>query len=244
MPERLRFDFSHPKPVTPEELERIEAQVNASDPAEFRHRHAADGRPTRRSRPAPKRCSARNMATKCACLPWAPISRHDESLFGRTVRRHPCPSPGRYRAFHHPVGKRRRGRRAPHRGADLRTRPPLSVGPGRNRARDGVRDQDADRRIVRAAWRSLSEERRRLERELAEAKKRAGAGRSRQNRRRRRRRNHRRHQGGAAAGRRRRAQGSQKPGRRRQGAARLRRGRVRRRPPTARPRSWWASPTI
>ncbi len=26
--ERLRFDFSHPKPVTPEELERIEAQVN------------------------------------------------------------------------------------------------------------------------------------------------------------------------------------------------------------------------
>jgi alanyl-tRNA synthetase len=27
-PERLRFDFSHPKPVTPEELTRIEAQVN------------------------------------------------------------------------------------------------------------------------------------------------------------------------------------------------------------------------
>jgi alanyl-tRNA synthetase len=27
--ERLRFDFSHPKPVTPDELERVEAQVNA-----------------------------------------------------------------------------------------------------------------------------------------------------------------------------------------------------------------------
>jgi alanyl-tRNA synthetase len=27
--ERLRFDFSHPKPVMPEELERVEAQVNA-----------------------------------------------------------------------------------------------------------------------------------------------------------------------------------------------------------------------
>ncbi len=28
-PDRLRFDFSHPKPVTPDELERIENQVNA-----------------------------------------------------------------------------------------------------------------------------------------------------------------------------------------------------------------------
>ena len=27
-PDRLRFDFSHPKPVTPEELERIEQMVN------------------------------------------------------------------------------------------------------------------------------------------------------------------------------------------------------------------------
>jgi alanyl-tRNA synthetase len=27
--ERLRFDFSHPKPVTPDELEKVEAQVNA-----------------------------------------------------------------------------------------------------------------------------------------------------------------------------------------------------------------------
>ena len=28
-PDRLRFDFSHPKPVTPDELERIEDEVNA-----------------------------------------------------------------------------------------------------------------------------------------------------------------------------------------------------------------------
>jgi alanyl-tRNA synthetase len=28
-PDRLRFDFSHPKPITPEELERVENQVNA-----------------------------------------------------------------------------------------------------------------------------------------------------------------------------------------------------------------------
>ena len=27
-PDRLRFDFSHPKPMTPDELERVEAQVN------------------------------------------------------------------------------------------------------------------------------------------------------------------------------------------------------------------------
>ena len=27
-PDRLRFDFSHPRPVTPEEIRAIEAEVN------------------------------------------------------------------------------------------------------------------------------------------------------------------------------------------------------------------------
>jgi alanyl-tRNA synthetase len=38
--DRLRFDFSHPKPVSAEELEKIEAQVNQDHPPELRHQHA------------------------------------------------------------------------------------------------------------------------------------------------------------------------------------------------------------
>ena len=104
--ERLRFDFSHPKPVTAEELERIEAQVNASHPPEFRHHHAPDAhRPGhRRRRRSPVR---RKIWRRSARALHGRRSGRRQDLFRRTVRRHPCAPPGRYRAFHHP------GRKAP-----------------------------------------------------------------------------------------------------------------------------------
>ena len=42
-PDRLRFDFSHPKPMTPEEIERVEDMVNDDRAAELAVDHAADG---------------------------------------------------------------------------------------------------------------------------------------------------------------------------------------------------------
>ena len=146
-PDRLRFDFSHPKPVTPDELERIESMVNAII------RQNSD-------------VSTRLMATDDA------IKAGAEALFGEKygdevrvltmgddddkaysvelcggthVRRL-----GDIGLFTILVGKRRRRRRAPHRGADLRRRAPPSQLPGRDRARSRRRTQNQRRRSAGA----------------------------------------------------------------------------------------------
>ena len=66
-PDRLRFDFSHYAPVTPEEIAQIEDLANARGA-----RQRAGARATRRPRPRPKRSarsrsSATSTATWCAC---------------------------------------------------------------------------------------------------------------------------------------------------------------------------------
>ena len=70
-PDRLRFDFSHPKPMSAEEIERVEDIAN-----EFVLQNApvvtrAAERSTTRMPPARARCSARNTATRSASSPWA-----------------------------------------------------------------------------------------------------------------------------------------------------------------------------
>ena len=96
----------------------------------------------------------------------------DEHLFDRTVRRHACLRAGRHRA----VQDRRRERgvvgHPPHRGADRRG----GARPGSPVARIGCKRggggaQGVARGGARARSSALVEERRRLERELAEAKK-------------------------------------------------------------------------
>ena len=69
-PDRLRFDFVHPKPITAEELARVEDIANdvVLENDEVTTRLMAVDEP---ARPAPARCSARNMATRSASSRWA-----------------------------------------------------------------------------------------------------------------------------------------------------------------------------
>ena len=71
-PDRLRFDFAHPKPLTDEELARGRGHRQSRSCWTTRRsttRLMASGRGDRT--PARARCSARNTATRCASSRWA-----------------------------------------------------------------------------------------------------------------------------------------------------------------------------
>ena len=118
--ERLRFDFSHPKALTPTEIAagrgrgepRISARMSpvgtrlmtpddaiaAGAMALFGEKYGDEVR-------------VLSMGAGCS----------DEHLFGRTVRRHACLGARRYRPVQDRLGKRGVGGRPPHRGADRRS---------------------------------------------------------------------------------------------------------------------------
>ena len=89
-PDRLRFDFSHPKPVTPEELAAIEAEVNSflrqNDEVAIRlmDREAAIGS---RRHGAVRREIRRRGAGRA----HGPRARRQDHV-GRALRRHPRPA--------------------------------------------------------------------------------------------------------------------------------------------------------
>ena len=76
-PDRLRFDFSHTKPMTPEEVAAVEARANAIVLQNAAGRDAADGARGCAASRAPWRCSARSTATRCASFRWAKIRMPD-----------------------------------------------------------------------------------------------------------------------------------------------------------------------
>ena len=69
-PDRLRFDFAHPKPMTKSEIERVEDIANdvvlQNSPVTTR----LMARRRRASHPARAHCSARNTATRYGLWPW------------------------------------------------------------------------------------------------------------------------------------------------------------------------------
>ena len=116
-PDHFRFDFSHPKAMTREEIEAVEAEVN---------RHI------RENRPVGIRLMTPDAAVEAGAMALfgekygdevRVLSMGDEDrgqLFGRIVRRHPRQRPGRHPAAQDHRRKRGRRRRPPHRGADRR----------------------------------------------------------------------------------------------------------------------------
>jgi hypothetical protein len=107
-PERLRFDFTHYEPVTPEQLDAIEnlvnEQIRLNAAAETRLMSIDEARWLRRH--GPVRGEVRRAGAR-------PVPR---GFLGGIVRWHPCQAGRRHRPAQDRVGGRHRGRRAPHRG--------------------------------------------------------------------------------------------------------------------------------
>ena len=170
-PGRLRFDFSHPKPISGDDLRQIEDIANAivlqNDAvttrlmgvdeaieqgalALFGEKYGEEVRVVAMGREEGEPCG--------------------QAVFHRAVRRHPRRAHRRYRPDRDRERKRGVGRCPAHRGADGRRGavPPARARPRTARSRRFAQDipgRDAH------AHSSLVEERRKLSRELAEARK-------------------------------------------------------------------------
>ena len=121
-PDRLRFDFAHPKPVTAEELAAVEDIANrvVLENAEVTTRLMSldDARDVGSARPVRRKIWRRGARRQHG----ADRGRRDAraGLFDRTLRRHPCQPHRRHRAHLGRRRKRGRGRRAAPRGQDPR----------------------------------------------------------------------------------------------------------------------------
>ena len=116
-PDRLRFDFVHTKPITPQEMAQIEDIANdivlQNSAVETRLMGVEEAKESGRAR-AVRRKVRRRSARRVD-------GRSDgqrRRLVGGTLRRHACAPHRRYRADHRARRIRRVVGRAPHRGAD------------------------------------------------------------------------------------------------------------------------------
>ena len=177
-PDRLRFDFVHPKPITAEELARVEDIANdvvlENDEVTTRLMAVDDARDA----------GARALfgekygdEVRVVSMGSRPASRAERArLVGRTVRRHPCAPHRRYRPDLGDRRKRGRLRRAPHRGADravMRASTPTTPWQLAKTAAGELRTtlDDMPARIA-----ALMEERKKLERDLSDARKKLAMG--------------------------------------------------------------------
>ena len=124
-PDRLRFDFVHPKPITPEELARVEDIANEvvleNDEVTTRLMAVDDAREA-----GARALFGEKYGDEVRVVSMGKQARAQGTerarLVGRIVRRHPCAPHRRYRP-HLGDGRKRGGfRRAAYRGADRPSR--------------------------------------------------------------------------------------------------------------------------
>ena len=168
-PDRLRFDFSHPKALTAEEIAQIEADVNAeiraNEPVVTRLMTPDEAVAVGRAGPV-----RREIWRRGARALDGPRTA-DSALFGRAVRRHPCRRDRRYRRCS-------RSSRESAVSSGVRRIEALTGEAARQwlnardeKLREAAASLKASPDEVPARVAALVEKRRRLERELAEAKK-------------------------------------------------------------------------
>ena len=109
-PDRLRFDISQPRPITADELTRVEAVVNSR----IRENSAVTTRLMTPDaswwKPGRWRCSERNTARRGPGGLDGRRRGQQIRMVDRTLRRNACAADGRYRLFPHRIrgGRRRR----------------------------------------------------------------------------------------------------------------------------------------
>ena len=175
-PERLRFDFSHPKPMSAEEIERVEDIANdivlQNAPVTTRLMAVDDAIAS-----GARALFGEKYGDEVRVVAMGDDRRRRQcaGLVGRTVRRHPCAAHRRHR--HRLGGGRKRGRRrrAPHRGAD---RPRRAQGGERHTAhrQGGGGGTSGSLEEVPERVTALLDDRKRLERELSDARRKLAMG--------------------------------------------------------------------
>ena len=232
-PDRLRFDFVHPKPITAEELARVEDIANEvvleNDEVTTRLMAVDDAREA-----GARALFGEKYGDEVRVVSMGKQAREQgverARLVGRTVRRHPCAAHRRYRADLRDRRKRGGLRRAAHRGTDRATCAQAcqrhdvageerGVGAAHHGRRHAGAHRSPDGGAQEARARPLGCAQEARDGRRRDQWRRGGRRRARSGRR----------QAAGARGRGRRDQGSQEPGRRRQEADRLRRGCDRRR---------------
>ena len=121
-PDRLRFDFSHPKPISADELERVEDIANdiilQNAPVTTRLMAQDDAIAS-----GARALFGEKYGDEVRVVAMGERQREHSGLVGGTVRRHPCAPHRRHRPYFRGRRGRGRGRRAPDRGFDRKSRP-------------------------------------------------------------------------------------------------------------------------
>ena len=176
-PDRLRFDFSHTKPMSAEEIAEVEARANAivlqNAAVETRLMALDDAMAVGRMALFGEKYGDEVRVVSMGDA-WRP--GRQQGLVGRTVRRHAC----RAHRRHRPRPRRLRRARARPACAASRRSPPKARAPTLaaqdERLKEAasvlhVRPEDVVERV-----KALVEERKQLERQLADAKKQLALG--------------------------------------------------------------------